>query len=601
MPANKKMKENMFDKFLIVKRLLRGVVLKYSLLYIFAGISALLEVVSIGLLIPLIYFVTKTEMGGSKIAEFIEKMANTIGIELNIESVCLFLVAVFIGKNVLRFFVEFGNAKIANKIRGRWMQNLFIKYMDSNYAFFVHKKQGTLIYNLFELTNECVSGLRQLVTIFMCGASSIIVLFGLFVLSWQVTLGSIIFVVLGHLLINKPLVRKSLKLGKGRLAIYHTVNNISAESFKGIREIKTYSAEQSTADYYQQAVERMAQLRINLNFYQLLPMIFPEIMLITFLSFSLIILNRIPGVQLHMLMPFIGTYAYASFRLFVNGGSLVKNMTAFSSHWPSVEYLYETLQSNEYPEVSQGKLEVPDSGENLILDTVSFSYVQGQPVISNLSTTFQKGSFTAVVGGSGTGKSTLADLILRLYEPQRGSITYSGMEIKEYSLKSWRQIIGFVSQDTFLFHGTIKENIAFGLQDLVSDEVVIEVAKKANAHDFIMQTRNGYETIVGERGTRFSGGQRQRIAIARALIRNPRILVFDEATSALDTKSEMMVMDTIEKIKRSVILVVIAHRLSTVVNADEILVLKEGEIVEKGCHCELLSRKGEYWQLYQKQ
>lgn len=231
---------------------------------------------------------------------------------------------------------------------------------------------------------------------------------------------------------------------------------------------------------------------------------------------------------------------------------------------------------------------------------VSFAYEPGVPVLWNINLRIEPGQVVALVGPSGAGKSTLVDLIPRFYDPTAGEVIIDGYNVKDLTLASLRGAIGIVPQETRLFAGTIRENILYG--DLeASEEAVISAAKAANAHNFIMELDNGYDTLIGENGVGLSGGQKQRIAIARAILKNPRILILDEATSALDTESEALVQEALQRLMKNRTTVVIAHRLSTIKQADRIVVLNKGRIVEQGTHDELLAQRGIYHSLYQVQ
>ncbi len=227
---------------------------------------------------------------------------------------------------------------------------------------------------------------------------------------------------------------------------------------------------------------------------------------------------------------------------------------------------------------------------------VSFSYIEGRPVLKDISLMVQKGKTIALVGQSGSGKSTLVDLVPRYHDIKDGEILIDGKNIKDVEISALRSLIGNVNQEAILFNDTFYNNITFGVENATMEQV-IEAAKIANAHDFIMESENGYETMIGDRGGRLSGGQRQRISIARAILKNPPILILDEATSALDTESERLVQEALERLMESRTTIAIAHRLSTIKNADEICVLFEGEIVERGTHEELLSLNGYYKKL----
>ena len=227
---------------------------------------------------------------------------------------------------------------------------------------------------------------------------------------------------------------------------------------------------------------------------------------------------------------------------------------------------------------------------------VSFAYNEGHEILHNINIKIKKGQTIAIVGQSGSGKSTLVDLIPRYHDVTSGQITIDGTDIRDMSIESLRSLIGNVNQEAILFNDTIFNNIAFGMQDATQEQVE-EAARIANAHDFIMDMEDGYNTNVGDRGCRLSGGQRQRISIARAILKNPPILILDEATSALDTESEKLVQEALEKLMKSRTTIAIAHRLSTIKNSQKIFVLHEGRIVQQGTHDELIAINGYYRKL----
>jgi subfamily B ATP-binding cassette protein MsbA len=227
---------------------------------------------------------------------------------------------------------------------------------------------------------------------------------------------------------------------------------------------------------------------------------------------------------------------------------------------------------------------------------LTFGYTKDKTVLNDINVVIPKGKTIALVGPSGGGKSTLADLIPRFYDPQQGEVCIDGKPLTDYQLESIRKEMGIVTQESILFNDTIFNNIAFGLEN-VSEEDVIRAAKVANAHEFIVRTENGYQTKIGERGSKLSGGQRQRLSIARAVLKNPPILILDEATSALDSESEKLVQDALTKLMENRTSIVIAHRLSTIQHADEILVIQEGKIMERGKHEQLMQQGGLYTKL----
>ena len=263
----------------------------------------------------------------------------------------------------------------------------------------------------------------------------------------------------------------------------------------------------------------------------------------------------------------------------------------------SAERVFNILDTK--PDVLQktNPIKLEKFNNSIELKEVSFFYETGEPVVNNVSFSIDKGSMVAIVGPSGAGKSTIGDLISRFYDVESGSIVIDGIDIRDYSMESLRKNIGIVTQETILFDETIEFNIAYGLSNY-TQESLVEAAKAANALTFIEEQPNGFHTVIGEKGVKLSGGQRQRLAIARAILRNHPILILDEATSSLDTESERKVQSALENLMRDRTTIVIAHRLSTVQRADLIIVLDNGEIIEKGTHNKLLGSKGLYYQLY---
>ena len=276
---------------------------------------------------------------------------------------------------------------------------------------------------------------------------------------------------------------------------------------------------------------------------------------------------------------------------------LSQTPTTAQQSFASAERLFEVLDLPTEDQLDHGTRDAASLRDSIAFEHVSFSYGE-EPVLHDVSFVARRGEVIALVGASGAGKSTLVDLIPRFYEATGGRVTLDGTDTRDITLASLRGLTGIVSQDTVLFNDTVRNNIAYGSAERSSDAQIEAAARAANAHEFITDLPDGYHTILGERGTRLSGGQRQRLAIARALLTDPPVLILDEATSALDTESERLVQEAIDRLLAGRTVFVIAHRLSTVVHADQILVLDHGEIIERGTHAELLARRGTYHRLH---
>lgn len=287
--------------------------------------------------------------------------------------------------------------------------------------------------------------------------------------------------------------------------------------------------------------------------------------------------------------------------IFMNPIEVLINFTEqFQKGYSGFKRFVETLDTKPDIEDKDNAIDIKDIEGNIEYQHVSFSYDEGESILSDINISIKAGQTIALVGPSGGGKTTLCSLLPRFYDTNTGNITIDGIDIKDVTLKSLRKSIGIVQQDVYMFAGTIGENIAYGSEN-ATDEEIIEAAKNANIHDFIMSLENGYNTFVGERGTRLSGGQKQRVAIARVFLKNPKILILDEATSALDNESERHIQTSLEKLSKNRTTIVIAHRLSTVRNSDEIIVINNEGIQERGSHSNLLNKDGIYAKYYNMQ
>ncbi|MEM7726713.1 MAG: heterocyst formation ABC transporter subunit HepA [Cyanobacteria bacterium P01_A01_bin.45] len=380
-------------------------------------------------------------------------------------------------------------------------------------------------------------------------------------------------------------------------------NDLSSAMVEFINGIKTVKAFW-TQDYERKRFEEIAQhykqawLRSHLFSSMVQPVV--EAIATTILigvilvSVSLLVSRG----QLHIIS--LLAFLFALFRLLPIIAHINSSWGIIATHSGSINIVERLLQTEDKVYLQDGNLEFPGIERKIEFVDISFGYTPNQPVLQNINFTIERGQMLALVGASGSGKTTLADLLMRFYEPTSGGIFIDGMELSQYKLASLRHSIAVVSQDTFIFNTSVRNNIAYGLNN-IDDRAISEAAKQANALEFILNLPDKFDTKLGDRGVLLSGGQRQRIAIARALLRNPEILILDEATSALDSVSERLVQESLEKLAQGRTTIAIAHRLSTIFRADKIIVIEEGRVIEEGKYQELVEKRGKFWKYHQMQ
>lgn len=467
-------------------------------------------------------------------------------------------------------------------------------------GFFTEEKKGDIMSRITgDVTEVEVSIMSSLDMFFKNPVIILVSLCAMFVMSWQLTLFVIVlFPVAGSAIgrIGKSLKRRSLK---GQNKMGELLNTIE-ETLSGLRVIKAFNAENKVYGRFQKENEDYRSIMSKLLRRRYLAHPLSELMgtmLIIIIMWygGNLILNKTSSLEPAEFLAYLAVF----YSVINPVKSLSQEYYSIQKGLASMERINRILHAENNIVESPEAISISNFSNAVEYKSVYFKYRQDY-VLQNIDLRLEKGKTIALVGHSGSGKSTLVDLLPRFYDVESGHIFIDGKDIREYKIADLRGLMGIVNQDPILFNDTFYNNIAFGVNQ-TTEEQVIKAAKVAHAHEFIENTDEGYYSIIGDRGSKLSGGQRQRISIARAVLKNPPILILDEATSALDTESEKLVQDALLKLMENRTSIVIAHRLSTIIHADEIFVLNNGIMIERGTHDELLAMNGEYSKFYNMQ
>ncbi|OKH53096.1 LuxR family transcriptional regulator [Calothrix sp. HK-06] len=506
---------------------------------------------------------------------------------------------VFLVRGFFQSVQDIYMAKAALRVSFNLRKNLYGHLQKLNLSYFETAKAGDLSYRVTEDVDRVGEAVHKLLHDFIpCALQLVAIPIYMVYLSWQLTLATLLVVPIMLVLIAWF----GERLQKYSRRSQNQVSDLSAiltEVFNGIRIVQAFAAEAYEIARFGKEAE--IAMRAKYSTERLKAIQVPIVGFLQALSFLLLLFFAAWQIS-------AGNLTTGKFFSFLSGAALLidpvghttTNYNLFKEAEASVDRVFELLAIKPAVEEKPNADILPTVSGKVEYRRVSFAYKPNEPVLNNISLLAYPGEAIALVGASGSGKTTFVNLLPRFYDPQSGDIFIDGVNIRDVTLNSLRRQIGIVPQETTMFSGTIAENIAFG-QETFDMQAVENAAKIANAHQFISQMPDGYYTVVGERGVNLSGGQRQRIAIARAVLLDPRILILDEATSALDSESEALVQEALERLMEGRTVFVIAHRLSTVRKSDRILVLEKGQIVESGSHEELLNIQGRYANLYTKQ
>ena len=516
--------------------------------------------------------------------------------------ICLLLVIAFFLRNITTYFALYfmvgARAGTIQDIRN----DLYKKIMILPLSFYSKHKKGDIMARITTDVQEIEVSIISYLDVFIKSPLTIAAYFAYMLgVSWRLTLFVVLLLPIGGLIIGwigKSLKKDSLD-GQNRFAgMLATIE----ETIGGLRIIKAFNAIGYSSEKFNEQnglytrvikfVNRKRDLSSPMS--EFLSSII--ISIVVWFGATLILdaaktPEAVPSITAANFIAYIVVFS----QIISPAKSFSQGFYSLQKGMASADRIFEILDAEEVIVEKQDALPLPDFNDSIIYNNVSFHYNEVN-VLKNINLTIPKGKMIALVGESGGGKSTLVDLLPRFYDVSEGHITIDGTDVRDFKICDVRGLMGIVSQESILFNDTVFNNIAFGLEH-ATREAVIEAAKIANAHDFIMEMEDGYDTVIGDRGMNLSGGQRQRISIARAVLKNPPILILDEATSSLDTESERLVQEALAKVMTNRTSIVIAHRLSTIQNADEILVMVKGQIVERGKHEELIEKGGVYKRL----
>jgi len=559
-------------------------------------LSSFFEGLGISLFMPLLQSLSQTDSQTASSNFFID-ILNRIFINISTNNrfiiIALCILVSIVLKNCLVYSntILFGwlNSRIGHRLRS----GIFNQFLTVTYSFLEGHDSGKLINTLASETWRTGQALSTLVSLIITICTITVYVFLLLLISWQLTLTVSFLMVLISLVIQ--LVTRSVKtLGEQAVEANSALGNRMWEGLAGMKVIRSFgreSYEQERFDVISKTV-RKTFLKLDILSGAVGPIseVLSAVLLLCILVIALL--------QDRSSLPTLLIFIFILYRLQPQVKQLDSARVGLIALTSSVQDVTYFLDHSDKPYIRSGHIDFKTLEQGIYFESVNFSYNPlEKPALQNISMCIPKGKTTAIVGPSGAGKSTLIGLICRFYDLTSGEIYVDRSSLQELNLTEWRNQIAIVSQDVYMFSTTVLENIAYGRLDATEKEI-IEAAKLANAHDFIMQLPEGYNTKVGDRGVRLSGGQRQRIALARAIVRNPQILILDEATNALDTISEHLIQEALNTLSQNRTVIVIAHRLSTIEQADQIIVLNEGRVVEQGHLQQLLEQKGLFAQLY---
>ncbi len=522
-----------------------------------------------------------------------ENSAKILGV-----SIAVFVI--FLIKGIATYVQVVAMTRAGNRIIAIKQIQLYDKLLRQGVSFFNLTESSDLLMKVTQSANAARTVIELIVT---SAVRDTLTLIGLLaVMFYQQPVLSLVTLVIGPLAIwgVRTLLRKVREIADMELQSMSAIMKVIQETSRGIRVVKSFGLEERMAGQMYSAVKSVEKRRNKLARLKAATSPLMDILagfaIASVIGLSAASLFGSSGTTPGELMSFVTALMMA----YEPAKHLSKVRVGLEIGLRRVRMLFQLLDEPETLPEQENPENLPDGPREVVFDNVNFGYRRREPILKELSLTFEAGQTTALVGLSGGGKSTILNLALRLYDPQKGSVSIDGLDIKYASFKSLRANMSFVGQETFLFSASVADNIRFGREGATQEEV-IEAAKAANAYDFIMKLEKGFDTMVGENGSFLSGGQKQRLAIARALLRDSPILLLDEPTSALDSESEHQVQEALNRLTSGRTTIIVAHRLSTILHADKIVVIENGQVSEQGSAQKLLETSGPFRKLYDHQ
>ena len=571
------------------------------LVIILGVLYSLAETFSIGMLLPLLSMIMGHDVSiheKSIIVSSLFKTAGSISFMSPVLSVLVIFFVVIFFKNVLGYFSEIFSVFLGLSVREHCQYTLFQRLLRADYRFFLRQRLGDLEYRVITAPNQMnnlVSIIPDLVTeVLKC----IFIISLLFVISPEITL---FFLVIGGLFfwITRFLAsRVSYFTGKARAQASSDITVYCGQALRGIKLLRIFKAEKFWENLFNSSLHKFYRFARKDTIFTALPSRLLEVATFGILCFAIgWIVTRYGSNSMAGNIPVFGVFVLAIQRLLPSLNSIGRKSMLFMSMLPYGEATYEAMKESHENVTYSGNMPYHFENEILFKD-VSLRYDKEKGLtLDNLNFSFKKNLLTAIVGESGSGKTSILNLLLKVLEPNSGEILIDGVPLKDIDTNKWYGNIGYVGQDVFMFNGTVRENVLFGMRN-GNDRDIYKALEMANAIEFVEKCKEGLDTIIGDNGVRLSGGQRQRLAIARALLRKPDILIFDEATSAVDNISERFIKETIKRLHKQITIINVAHRFSTIKDADEIIVLKDGKVKEVGKFEELFQDGRFFKKLY---